>query len=280
MATRKETARLPVGKEPHHLMATPDDKQVIVANAVSNNMVFLDPDTGRPGQRVDRISNPYQIGYSPDRKYFVSASFRLHQTDIYDATTFKLLKRIPTPKTPSHMAFNADSSLAFITLQDSDEVGAINLKTQAEVWKVKVGPVPAGIWMTPDDKHLLVGLTGADGVDVIDWRKRAVVARITTGKGAHNFLAMGDKRHLLVTNRVENTIAIIDMQKLALVEKFSVPGGPDCMELTRDGKELWVTSRWIQKVSVVDMATKKVIAQIPVGRSPHGIYFRGHAPRQ
>jgi YVTN family beta-propeller protein len=91
---------------------------------------------------------------------------------------------------------------------------------------------------------------------------------------------MGDKRHLLVTNRVENTIAIIDMQKLAVVEKFSVPGGPDCMELTRDGKELWVTSRWIQKVSVVDMASKNVIAQIPVGRSPHGIYFRGHAPRQ
>src|SRR5690606_10689647 len=83
MATRKETARLPVGKEPHHLMATPDDKHVIVANAVSNNMVFLNPDTGRPGQRIDRISNPYQIGYSPDRKYLVSASFRLHQTDIY-----------------------------------------------------------------------------------------------------------------------------------------------------------------------------------------------------
>src|SRR5690606_31305956 len=152
MATRKETARLPVGKEPHHLMATPDDKHVIVANAVSNNMVFLDPDTGRPGQRIDRISNPYQIGYSPDRRYLVSASFRLHQTDIYDAASFKLLKRIPTPKTPSHIAFDADSSLAFITLQDSNEVSAIDLKTQAEVWKVKVGPVPAGIWMTPDDK--------------------------------------------------------------------------------------------------------------------------------
>jgi YVTN family beta-propeller protein len=91
---------------------------------------------------------------------------------------------------------------------------------------------------------------------------------------------MGDKRRLLITNRVENTIAVIDMQALEVVDKFEVPGGPDCMELTRDGRELWVTSRWIQKVSVVDMATKKVVTQIPVGRSPHGIYFRGHAARQ
>jgi YVTN family beta-propeller protein len=52
------------------------------------------------------------------------------------------------------------------------------------------------------------------------------------------------------------------------------------MELTADGKELWVTSRWIQKVTVIDMETKKIKTQIPVGRSPHGIYIHAHAPRQ
>ena len=31
----KETKRLPIGKEPHHLMATPDDKFLIVANAAN-----------------------------------------------------------------------------------------------------------------------------------------------------------------------------------------------------------------------------------------------------
>ena len=280
MVGRKEVQRITVGKEPHHLLATIDDKHVMVANAVSNSLVFLDPANGQVQKKVERISNPYQIGFSPNRKYFVSASFRLGQTDIYDAQTFKLLKRLPTPKTPSHIAFNADSSLAFITLQDSNEVIAIELESQQIRWKIAVGPVPAGVWMTPDDRHLLVGLTGADGVDVIDWRKPAVVTRIVTGKGAHNFLAMGDKRHVLITNRVENSIAVIDQQTLKVIDKFAVPGGPDCMELTRDGKELWVTSRWIQKVTVVDMASKKVVAQIPVGRSPHGIYFQGHAPRQ
>ena len=43
------------------------------------------------------------------------------------------------------------------------------------------------------------------------------------------------------------------------------------MELTRDGKRLWVTSRWVGKVSVIDMETRRLVKQIPVGRSPHGI---------
>jgi YVTN family beta-propeller protein len=63
-------------------------------------------------------------------------------------------------------------------------------------------------------------------------------------------------------------------------ESFPAPGGPDCMELTRDGKQLWVTSRWIRQVTVIDMATRKVVGRIPVGKSPHGIYFRSHAARQ
>jgi YVTN family beta-propeller protein len=39
-AEKKEVKRIPVGKEPHHLMATPDDQFLIVANAVSNDLVL------------------------------------------------------------------------------------------------------------------------------------------------------------------------------------------------------------------------------------------------
>jgi DNA-binding beta-propeller fold protein YncE len=60
---------------------------------------------------------------------------------------------------------------------------------------------------------------------------------------------------------------------------FAVPGGPDCMELSADRKELWVTSRWLRQVSVIDMQTFKLAHVIPVGRSPHGIFFASHVPR-
>jgi YVTN family beta-propeller protein len=279
-ATRKEIRRFEVGKEPHHLMATPDGQTLIVANAAGNDLVYLNPVTGGMQRRVREIADPYQIGFSPDRKWFVVAGNRLDRIDLYAAngSELKFVKSVRAPKTPSHIAFSADSQFAFVTLQDSDELVALKLADQSVLWKIKVGAMPAGIWMTPDDRHLLVGMTGADYVEVIDWRSQKSVKRIATGKGAHNFRPRGDGRHLFVSNRVANTISVIDQVTLERLYDIPVPGGPDCMEVTADGKYLWVTQRWIKQVSVVDLAQRAVVDKIAVGRSPHGIFFVNSAP--
>ena len=279
--TYAKISSFPVGKEPHHLMATPDNKSLIVASSVGNELIFLDPKTGLIQRRIQDILDPYQIGFSPDQKWFISNSLRLDRIDLYryDGANLTLAKRIPLAKLPSHMAFNAASTMAFITQQGSDEVSAIDLATQTVKWTMPVGKLPAGITMTPDDKYLLVGIMGSDYVEVIDWRARKTVKRIKAGAGTHNFRALGDKRHIFVSNRVSNTINIIDQNTLENVGTIDVPGGPDCMEVTADGKTMWVTLRWIKKVAVIDIASRKVIKLIPVGRSPHGVYFMNHSPR-
>jgi YVTN family beta-propeller protein len=45
-ASWKETKRIPTGKEPHHLYLTPDEKSVIVANALSDSLTFIDRRSG------------------------------------------------------------------------------------------------------------------------------------------------------------------------------------------------------------------------------------------
>lgn len=269
-----------IGKEPHHLMVTPDDTYLIVANAASNELVFLDRATGEEKRRLKNISDPYQIGFSPGNKFMVSASLRLHRCDIYSGSDFKLLKRIATPKGPSHVIFDKAGAFAFVTLQDSNELTAIDLEKQQVAWTIPLGKQPAGIWMTPDDKHLLIGILGQDYVQVVDWRARKTVKKIRTGAGAHNFIPVGDGRHVFLSNRASNKISKIDQQTLEVVDELPGPGGPDCMDVSADGKQLWMTSRWIRKVTVVDIATKKVVKQIPVGRSPHGIYLYAHAARK
>jgi YVTN family beta-propeller protein len=280
-ATGADNGTFAVGKEPHHLMATPDNKSVIVASSVGNELIFLDPVTGKVQRRLTDVLDPYQIGFSPDQKWFVSASLRLDRVDVYkyDGANLTLSKRLPLARMPSHIAFDAASTTAFVTQQGSDQVSAIDLKTQTVKWTIPVGKLPAGIAMTPDDKYLLVGIMGSDYVEVIDWRAQKTVKRIKTGDGAHNFRAAGDRRHVFVSNRVQNSISIIDEATLENVGMIPVPGGPDCMELTNDGKTLWVTLRWIKKVAVIDVASRKVIKMIPVGRSPHGVFFANSAPR-
>ncbi|MFJ1470773.1 YVTN family beta-propeller repeat protein [Massilia orientalis] len=279
--TGADNGTFAVGKEPHHLMATPDNKSVIVASSVGNELIFLDPVSGKIQRRLADVLDPYQIGFSPDQKWFVSASLRLDRVDVYkyEGGNLLLSKRLPLARMPSHIAFDAASTTAFVTQQGSDQVSAIDLKTQTVKWTLPVGKLPAGIAMTPDDKYLLVGIMGSDYVEVIDWRAQKTVKRIKTGNGAHNFRALGDRRHVFVSNRVQNSINIIDQTTLENVGMIPVPGGPDCMELTNDGKTLWVTLRWIKKVAVIDVASRKVIKMIPVGRSPHGVFFANSAPR-
>jgi YVTN family beta-propeller protein len=277
--TYKEVKRYPIGKEPHHLMMTPDDKELIVANATSNELVFLDPVTGIEKHRLRRISDPYQLGFSPNGKWFLSISLRLDRVDIYNAADYSLVKRIELGRTPSHVTFSKDSSMAFVTLQESNDIAAIDLNTQKVVWRLPVGTQPAGIYMTPDGKDLIVGVMGEDYFAVVDWRARKVVKHIVTGKGAHNTQSMGDGKHIFASNRVAGTVNIIQLSDFSVGGTVKIPNGPDDMELTRDGKELWVTSRWSHRVYVVDMPTLQVKKIIPVGHSPHGIYFQSHAPR-
>ena len=69
MQTRKVTKTFYVGKEPHHLMMTPDEKTLLVANAVGDDIALLNPLTGEITGRIPKIIDPYQIGYSPVRGF-------------------------------------------------------------------------------------------------------------------------------------------------------------------------------------------------------------------
>ena len=82
-----------------------------------------------------------------------------------------------------------------------------------------------------------------------------------------------------MSNRVANTIGKIDLQTMTLVDTYAAPGGPDCMEVLAGGKLLMVTSRWAKKLTVIDTETKKIVRQVNVGKSPHGVWTLDHAPR-
>ncbi len=281
--TWQEKRRIPTGKEPHHIYLTPDEKSVIVANAGSDSLTFIDPRTAEVQRVVRGTIDPYQLRFSPDMKWFVTVANRLNHIDIYrwDGKDLTLAKRIPSGITPTHIWIDTKSTTAYATMQDSDELVAVDLASQTLKWRVKTGAMPADVFGTPDDKHLLVGLTGSDHVEVYDVTgpQAKLVKKIPTGEGAHAFRALGDGRHVFVGNRVANTVNKIDYFKLESVAQFKAPGGPDCMEVTADGKLLLVSSRWIKKVSVIDIATGQLVRQVKVGKSPHGIWTLDHAKR-
>lgn len=271
-----EIERIPVGREPHHLILTPDGRDLVVASTITNELLFLDPVTGRERKRIRNIIDPYQLGFSPDGKWFVTAAYRMNHVDIYEAKDLRLVKRLPLHSLPSHLAFSADSAFVYFTVQGSNQVATLDLARQEIVWTVDVGEGPAGIYVFPDQKKLLVGLTGDEVAVVVDIATRTVTKRIFTGKGAHNIFRMpNDDTRVLITNRIDGSMSIIDLVSQEVVDTIRVPGGPDDVDFSPDGKVVWVTQRWRRRIAAVDLASRRILGSILVGRSPHGIYING-----
>jgi DNA-binding beta-propeller fold protein YncE len=273
MGTLQEVRRIPVLREPHHLVLSPDGKSLLVGDTGGNEMLFLDPATGAIQKRMP-VADPYHLAFSPDGKLLTVAGLARNQIDVYDATTMKLLKRFPAKSTPSHIAYAPDSGVAFVSLQDSDRLMAIDLRKMEVKWNEPIGKTPAGVlW---HNGKVLVADMGTDYVAQVDPADGRVVARIVTGKGAHNLFLSPDRKILWVNNRAGGTTAALDATTLTIIRTYAIPGGPDDIDFAPDGK-LWITRRWAEKVAVLDPATGEY-GTVNVGRSPHGLWLNPKAP--
>lgn len=279
---RQELRRIPLLREPHHLLPTPDGQLLLVADSGGNEILFYDPATAELRRR-ERISNPYHLEFSPDGRFLVIASLRRDQVDIYEAPTAeapaRLLQRLRLADKPSHLAFSPDSRTVFVTLQGTRAVAAISLETRELLWQAEVGPEPAGIlWheLPGIGPRLIVGIMGADHFAVLDPATRQVERTIFVGRGAHTVFRAPDGRTLWATSRVDSRLTAIDPATLQVRQSFEVPGGPDCLAFDPDGR-IWMTLRWTARVASLDPATGATEV-IRVGRSPHGIFVQPRRP--
>ena len=268
---QKELRRVPLLREPHHMALTPDHKSLLVGDTSGNTLFFIDPTTGAV-QRQMTMSDPYQLQFSPNGKFFVVNGLARNQVDIYDGATFALLHRIPIRAMPSHMNFSPDSRTVYVSLQQTNALAAIDVASGKVLWDRKVGETPAGVlW---HDGKVLVAIMGNNGLAVVDPADGHVIRHVFTGRGAHNLFIPPDRKAIYVCDRVDGTIAVVDPNTLIVEKRFKVAGGPDDLDFAPDGK-IWATLRFAHRVAIIDPASGKYTT-IAVGRSPHGIWLNTH----
>ncbi|MGC8469407.1 MAG: hypothetical protein ACP5NI_05815, partial [Acetobacteraceae bacterium] len=213
--------------------------------------------------------DPYQLWFSPDGRFLVTAALRLNRVYVWQPGTLRLLKRFDIASMPSHIAFSPDSSMVYLSLQGTDRLAAIDLGALALRWVAPVGPAPAGVMWHRG--QLLVGIMGSDYVSVVDPVDGRVRERLPAGKGAHALFIDPEERRIYVGNRIAGTVTAYDATSLARVRTYDRPGGADCMGFAPDGR-IWMTLRWAAHVAILDPASGRSTT-FPVGRSPHGLFL-------
>lgn len=272
LATRQELRRIPVLREPHHWALSPDGRDLLVGDTGGNELLDLDPTSFALRRRIP-VADPYQLGFSPDGRTLTVNGIARNQVDIYDGATLKLLHRFPLASMPSHLAYSPDSSMVFVSLQGTDRLAAIDLRTMQVRWTAPVGRTPAGVMW--HDGRVLVADMGDDYFAVVDPVGGRVERRVHTGRGAHTLFLSPDGTRIWVNNRVEGSTSVLDAGSLKVLHTYKLPSGPDDIVFAPDGR-LWITQRFARTVAVLDPATG-AIEQANVGRSPHGIFLNATA---
>jgi DNA-binding beta-propeller fold protein YncE len=269
MKARRVVRTLPMLREPSHWALTPDRARLLVCDAGGNALFAFDPRTGRElGHQI--MPDPYQIGFTPDGRLFVTNALRLNFVEIYAADEMRLLKRLKLGGMPSLLDFTPDSRWSFNSMQQSGTLVSIDLASLAPRWTAKLGSTPAGVlW---HDNKVLCCVMGARHVAVVEPLTGKVERMVETGEGPHNLFLSPDRSTLYVSNRVGGSLAALDAKTLQLRRTYPMhASGPDDLGIAPDGK-LWVALRFHSAVAVLDPQSG-AYETIPVGRSPHGIFL-------
>jgi YVTN family beta-propeller protein len=299
--TFRVVATYPTGREPQHVVPSWDLKTLWVNDDLGNDMVPIDPLTGKPGRAV-QVGDPYNLYFTPDGAHALVMAERLHRIDVRNPATMAFERSLPVPcDGVNHLDFSADRSFFVASCEFSGKLlvvdrnatkilGLINLNsirtpgaTSVDAAMSMGGPksglspgasaMPQDVRLTPDGTRFLVADMLRNGVWVIGASTRKVERFIRTGTGAHGIYPDREGRRIFVSNRDEGSISVLGASSLAITATWKIPGGgsPDMGGVTADGSQLWLSGRYNGQVYVLNTVTGALIRAITVNAGPHGL---------
>lgn len=273
--TFKQVRRFKVGSLPQHVVPSWDLKTLWVNDNNSNDLVPIDPVTGRPGKKVP-VTDPYNLYFTPDGQFSVVMAERNNTIDFRDAQTMKLVKSVPVPcRGPNHADYSADGSFFLTACEFSGTVLKLDTARQKVVGRIALGSgaMPQDVKLSPDGTTFFIADMATNGVWVIDAATFKKVGFIPTGVGAHGLYVSRDSSVLYVSNRGEGSVSLISFHSRRVVKKWRLPGGgsPDMGNVSADGKVLWLSGRYNAEIYAISTDDGHLIKRIKVGNGPHGL---------
>lgn len=170
----------------HMLAATPDGKQLWVANIFSNDATMIalgGPPTPAGIAQVPVGPKPEAVEVTPDgREVWVG-----HNDDggisIIDTATRKVVEVVSVAQMPIRIKFTPDGTRALVSDPKAGEFLVLEAKSRAVIKRVPMDGAPVGILVQPDGQRAYIARMQAGVVAVFDLEKLEVVSDFKPGEG-------------------------------------------------------------------------------------------------
>jgi YVTN family beta-propeller protein len=140
-----KTVSFPAHSKPHMLRVSPDGKEVWVQTADANTNVVLDAANLSVLATQPTGKQPVTNAWTPDRRYSILTNGQDTFSQIFDARTFKEVKRLTIGQGGANIGFSKDGRTAFIAVRGANEVAVIDVDRLALAQRIRAGKEPQGL---------------------------------------------------------------------------------------------------------------------------------------
>jgi YVTN family beta-propeller protein len=281
-------------------VAVSSQDRVYTADQSSNTVSVIDPSTdkllgvirfgsGRPNDfspLYGKEANVHGMGISPDNATLAVVSTLTNSVSFVDVATNKIKGKVYVGRNPHEGFFTPDGKQFWLTIRGDNYVSVIDIAKLKEVRRVITAPGPGMVVFRPDGKVAFVNHSFTAELDVVDTKSSEVIKRIpTVSPFSPNIAATFDGTQVWFTHKDVGKVTVMNAQTFEIegvIEtgpgtnhvNFAGAGGGSRYSGSSAGAFAYVTVGGENAVKVYNRS-RQLVATIPTGPNPHGIWSSG-----
>jgi len=290
-ATLKTITRIPVGDDPHEVIASSDGKTAYVCNyggGSFHELNIIDLVAQKPLLNFDTrpLYGPHDITFVNGKAWFTAEGSK--SVGRYDPATGKMDWSMGTGQDRTHMIYvtpdgkkiyttNVSSGTVSIlvdTLIQPGKMAPPNAKPREE-WLQTVVPVSRGsegFDVSPDGSELWTAASEDGTVFIIDLGTKKLKTKIDAKvNGANRLKFTPDGKLVFISSLQSGELTIYDAKAHTKVKQLKLGHGAAGILMDPDGSRAFVACSADNYIAVIDLKTLEDIRHFEVGGVPDGM---------
>lgn len=262
--TLKVVAKVPVGPNPHEVIASADGKTAYVSNYAGGTLheldiIDLDNKKALPPVDTKPLIGLHGLAFANGKVWFTAEGSKT--VGRYDPQTGQVDWAMGTGQDRTHMIYvTADGKKIYTTNVSS---GTVSILVDTLIRPGNFGPPPGGNRAPGGNPP-----PGFHPQPHADWSQTI----IPVSKGSEGFGVSPDGKQLWTAAADDGSIAVIDLASKKEIARIDAKVlGANRLAFTPDGKKVLVSSLRNGDVVVFDVATQQPVKTVNTGRGAAGI---------
>ena len=274
----KVIATLPVGPDPHEVIASSDGTTAYISNyggGAYNTLTVVDLAAKKilPAIDLGALRGPHGLAFVGGRVWFTAEAAKAIGS--YDPATRRIDWIMGTGQNRTHMISVSPDLKQVVTSNVSSASVSIMEMIGGGTWNetvVGVGRESEGLDVSSDGKEIWVANAGDGTVSIIDVASKKVVATLSVNvQGANRLKFTPDGRLAFVSSLNKPDVLVLDRVTRKEVKRIPVGNGAAGILMQPDGARAYVSCTPDDYVAVIDIKSLEIAGHIDAGKGPDGL---------